>query len=66
VAFERFLISNFTRSGYFEALLGAGVGFNLWHFTIFYFYTLAGAPNRRELMEPCGQYVLEKTHSAKT
>jgi hypothetical protein len=27
---------------------------------IFYFYTLAGVPNRRELMEPCGQYVFRK------
>jgi hypothetical protein len=26
----------------------------------FYFYTLAGAPNRRELMEPCGQYVFRE------
>jgi hypothetical protein len=66
VAFERFLISNFTRSGYFKALLGAGVGFNLWHYLNILFYTLAGAPNRRELMEPCGKYVFKKPGLAKT
>ena len=31
VAFERFLESDFTATGHFKALLGAAVGFNLWH-----------------------------------
>lgn len=34
VPFERFLINNFTGAGYFKALLGAGVGLNLWHFIV--------------------------------
>ncbi len=32
VTFESFLIGNFTGSGNFKALLGAAVGFNLWHY----------------------------------
>ncbi len=35
VTFESFLESDFTRTGNFEALLGAAVGFNLWHYITF-------------------------------
>jgi hypothetical protein len=32
VALKRFLERDLTRTGYFEPLFGAAVGFNLWHF----------------------------------
>jgi hypothetical protein len=50
VAFKSFLKSNFTGTGYFKALLGAGVGFNLWH----YQYNLFLHPCRRP--EQTGTY----------
>jgi len=50
VTFVRFLESDFTGSGYFEALLGAGVGFNLWH----YYNILFLHPRRRP--EQTGTY----------
>ena len=40
MSFKSFLKSNFSCTGYFKALFCAGVGFNLWHYTKFYFYTL--------------------------
>ena len=54
MAFIRVLAFYFSGSGYFKALLGAGVGFNLWHVNIFTF-----TPGRRsrtdgKLMEPYG------------
>ncbi|MDQ6843846.1 MAG: hypothetical protein M3Z92_05775, partial [Bacteroidota bacterium] len=39
---------NFTGSGYFKALLGAGVGFNLWHFIKNLFLHPAGASELTE------------------
>jgi len=67
VTFVRFLESDFTGSGYFEALLGAGVGFNLWH----YYNILFLHPRRRP--EQTGTYgamwgnmFFEKSISVKT
>jgi hypothetical protein len=40
VTFESFLESNFTRTGNFEALFCAAVGFNLWHYITYYRYSL--------------------------
>jgi hypothetical protein len=48
VTVERLLIRYFTASGYFKALLCAGIGFNLWHYFSFNFYTLAGVSEQPE------------------
>jgi len=58
VTFKGFLKSNFAGTGYFKALLGAGVGFNLWHYLIFIFTPCRRLRTNGELMGPCGQYVL--------
>jgi len=50
MTFASFLKSNFACTGYFKALLGAGVGFNLWH----YFNILFLHPRRRP--EQTGTY----------
>jgi len=65
VTLKCFLISYFTGTGYFKALLGAGVGFNLWHYLLFTFTPCRRLRTDGELMEPCGQYVLNTTGSAK-
>ncbi len=40
VTFESLLVSDLTGTGNFEALLGAAVGFNLWHYITFFSYSL--------------------------
>jgi len=48
VTFERLLVSDLTGAGYFEALLGTRVRFDLWHFECFCCTTLMAAPHRRD------------------
>ncbi len=45
VTFESFLVSDLTGTGNFEALLGAAVGFNLWHYITFFSYSLLAPQN---------------------
>ncbi len=40
VTFESFLVRDLTGAGNFEALLGAAVGFNLWHYITVCSYSL--------------------------
>ncbi len=55
VAFVRFLESNFSGTGYFETLLGARVGFNLWHYNKFDFYTLLASQTDGNLWSLVGK-----------
>ena len=48
VTFERLLVSDLAGAGYFEALLGTRVRFDLWHFECFCCSTLMAAPHRRD------------------
>ena len=48
VTFERLLVSDLAGAGYFEALLGTRVRFDLWHFECFFCATLMAAPHRRD------------------
>ena len=40
VSFKRLLVGDLSRAGYFKPFFGARVRFNLWHYCLFYFYTL--------------------------
>ena len=66
MSLESFLKSNFTGTGYFKALFGAGVGFNLWHFLIFYFTPSPASRTDGNLWSHVGNMFLEKSTSAKT
>jgi hypothetical protein len=67
VPFESFLKSNCTGTGYFKALLCAGVGFNLWHYLKFNFYTLAGVSElTKNLWSHVGNMFYKKTVKPKT
>ena len=45
VSFESFLKGDLTGTGDFKALLGAAVGFNLWHYITCYRYSLLAPRN---------------------
>ncbi len=50
VTFESFLESDLTGTGNFKALLGAAVGFNLWHCITVFELLPAGVPTPAELL----------------
>jgi hypothetical protein len=48
VTFKSFLVGDLTGAGNFEALLGATVCFNLWHYITILSYSLLAFPIPRE------------------
>ena len=54
VTFESFLKSNFTCTGNFKALLGAAVGFNLWHCITYCSYSLLASQTDANFLSPVG------------
>lgn len=54
VTFESFLVSDLTATGNFEALLGAAVGFNLWHYITFFSYSLLAPQNDGNFLSRVG------------
>ena len=50
VTFESFLEGDLTRTGDLKALLGAAIGFNLWHFITYYRYSLLASQNYGNLL----------------
>lgn len=64
VAAKSFLVSNFTTTGNFKALLCATVGFNLWHYITFFSYSLLASRTVGNFWSLTGN-VSEKFRSAK-
>ena len=61
VTSESFLMGDLTGTGNFKALLGAAVGFNLWHYiTVFKLLPAGGSEITEHLIEPCGKCLKKK------
>lgn len=62
VSFESFLESDFTGAGNLEALLGAGVGFYLWHYITVFSYSLLALRTAGDLWSHVGNVrILKRT-----
>ena len=61
VSFESFLESDLTATGDLEALLGAGVGFNLWHYITVLSYSLLALRTAGDLWSLVGNVRILRT-----